>query len=189
MGNRSVSPDLGNSYKCSGVRQGKPPRFQMRGCRNRGRAPGMPNQAQARLGYPGGLPGDSIHTEACSQAAMWGRHLLNAVPQASAWGCGCPERPSVLINLLPLLAGNFSDQTLAQENGPRMAGTGAPSDNAQRPGDKGLFPFIDSGLGTIHRQAGVGKVARGKPWGGPQGPAAQTLLLGGGRLEVGLDPA
>lgn len=84
VGNRSVSPGLGDSYKCSGVRQGRPPRFQMRGCRNRGGAPGMPNRAQARRGYPGGLPGDSNHTEACSQAAMRGRDLLNAVPQASA---------------------------------------------------------------------------------------------------------
>lgn len=73
-----------------------PPGFGW-GCRNRGRAPGTPNPAPDRHGYPGGLLRDSIQTEARSQAAIWGRDLLRAVSQAPDWGCAWALRdPTIL---------------------------------------------------------------------------------------------
>lgn len=74
-----------------------PPRFQVERCRNHGRAPGTPSRAQARCGYPGGLLRDSSQTEACFLVALRGRDLLNA----PAWGCSCPETPSVLRSSSP----------------------------------------------------------------------------------------
>lgn len=136
--------------------------------RSVGRAPG-PRTSPSIDRHPGGLLRGGTQTETCSQAAIMGGALLNAVPQAWARNCGRNVGPSSLqvISLVRLWARGMVLE---------------PQEHSSWPGGKGPFSFFLLVWDYLKaRGSGRWSWGPGQAFGHPQGPTAQTLPLGGGR--------